>query len=956
MKTESQPANGGRSARKIGAFLLATTAMCGAYQPLMAQTAGADAAQSSDPEIVVEGIRATIQSSISAKREATTISDSLNSTEIGNLPATSVGEAIETITGASTHREKGGATEISIRGLGPFLGTSTFNGREASNGSGDRSVNFNQFPSELINGITIYKTQQANLIEGAVSGLIELQTLRPIDYGKRRIQIDFKGDYSPHEQRITDGDKFGYRGTISYVDQFDIGGGRWGISLGFQRNKTNNPEEVFSGSSTWVTCDPVNLSSSSSNCNSVSNDDAAAGAPFFLSPSSSRTLRQISDSDKRNAYFGALQWQPSDRLDINLDFQKSRRTFVEIRQDLNFSEIRRGIANPVYDANGVIQSYSANTSIESTPTYRVQTEDYEGGGFNIAWNATDTLTLRGDASYSKTYRQQMDRSVRLRTDARDIFNAVTPVNNQRIPYTFDATNGVLPTITVDPRFDLNDWTLFSDDARLRRDEQVHNNEVKALRFDATLELNNGFFSQLDAGTRLSRVTYSDYDDRVEITQDDRAVDAAANIACRQDFPQRDFLSGVSGNTINSWATFDPLCLYQQYLGTEDPGRNADIRAIGNNDITETTWSGYVMASYESSVGHVPISGNFGVRVVNTQDESLGLRSDIRVINNSDGSISLTETGAFTTTLVKNEYTRILPSWNLSADVSDDLKLRLGIFRAMSRPDPADLGAGRSIQLASGASFDNLQDAISQITASGSPGLTPLMSWNFDASLELYPNKDSILSVAGYYKVFEGGFVNVVNNETFVIDGNSVVVPVVQQANGGDTSHIYGVEITAATRFSFLPGPLAGLGTKISYNYAKTNFETQDINLGIQTDAVTGAVTPGIIPPANIFGLSKHVLSAQLYWELGPIDLQAIYKYRSNYYQKFTGGPSQLRYVGGTEVVDLRASLKITDNVSFRIEAINLFDRPKVTYMPVQGSVREYNGYGAKYFAGFRVKF
>src|SRR5688572_4832947 len=119
-------------------------------------------------EVVVTGIRASIQSSIEEKREATVVADVLSADDIGDLPALSIGEAIETIAGAATHREKGGASEIAVRGLGPYLGATTFNGREATNGSGDRSVNFSMFPSELINTVAIYKSQQADFVEGGV--------------------------------------------------------------------------------------------------------------------------------------------------------------------------------------------------------------------------------------------------------------------------------------------------------------------------------------------------------------------------------------------------------------------------------------------------------------------------------------------------------------------------------------------------------------------------------------------------------------------------------------------------------------------------------------------------------------------------------------------------------------------------------------------------------------------
>ena len=137
-------------------------------------------------EIRVVGYRQIIQSTIAIKREETSIVDGLSAVELGELPALSIGEALETVTGAASHRENGGATEISIRGLGPFLSATTFNGREATNGSGDRAVNFSQFPSELMNKLKVYKTQNASLIEGGVAGLIELETLKPLDYGKRR--------------------------------------------------------------------------------------------------------------------------------------------------------------------------------------------------------------------------------------------------------------------------------------------------------------------------------------------------------------------------------------------------------------------------------------------------------------------------------------------------------------------------------------------------------------------------------------------------------------------------------------------------------------------------------------------------------------------------------------------------------------------------------------------------
>jgi len=130
-------------------------------------------------EVIATGSRQVIQDSIALKRDSIQIVDGLSADEIGDIPALSIGEALETITGVASHRENGGATEVSVRGLGPYLSSTVVNGRAATNGSGDRSVNFSQFPSELINKLAVFKTQDASQIEGGVAGQIQIETLKP---------------------------------------------------------------------------------------------------------------------------------------------------------------------------------------------------------------------------------------------------------------------------------------------------------------------------------------------------------------------------------------------------------------------------------------------------------------------------------------------------------------------------------------------------------------------------------------------------------------------------------------------------------------------------------------------------------------------------------------------------------------------------------------------------------
>ncbi len=170
-----------------GAAVAALSATAGIAQT----TATEDAAPPEEDAIIVSGIRATIQGSIDEKRVSAQVYDALSAEEIGDLPALSIGEALETLTGAASHREQGGATEISIRGLGPFLGSTVVNGRVATNGSGDRSVNFSQFPSELFNEVERLQDPVCQHDRRRRCGPdFALSTVRPIDLWQAAIQAE----------------------------------------------------------------------------------------------------------------------------------------------------------------------------------------------------------------------------------------------------------------------------------------------------------------------------------------------------------------------------------------------------------------------------------------------------------------------------------------------------------------------------------------------------------------------------------------------------------------------------------------------------------------------------------------------------------------------------------------------------------------------------------------------
>ena len=218
----------------------------------------------------------------------------------------------------------------------------------------------------------------------------------------------------------------------------------------------------------------------------MSREDATAGAPFYLAQNS-LAFRQISQTDKLNAFIGGLQWKPTDTLDINIDTQYSKRHYIEDRHDLNLSEPTYDLHNIEYDDQHRLLHAEGITSVEANGNYYERFETYTGIGGNVSWKPADRLTVDADLSYSHTKRSTMQRQTRLRTDPKDIYGDKTPINNQRIPYVYDAT-GALPTVTFDPRFDPNDWTLLSDDARFRRDDDENRDTIYAARGDVAYEV------------------------------------------------------------------------------------------------------------------------------------------------------------------------------------------------------------------------------------------------------------------------------------------------------------------------------------------------------------------------------------------------------------------------------------------------------------------------------------
>ncbi len=928
---------------KLRGALLASAVGLAVPGAALAQEGPEEEAATTEPEIVVTGeISRTIESSLAAKRSLDVIGDAIVGDEIGDLPDLSVAETLERIVGVTSDRFKGGASELSIRGLGAFLGASFLNGREISSGSDGRDVNFGQFPSELVNGAIIYKSQQASFIEGGVSGIIELQTLKPLEYGKRRLQIQALSGFSEYEDRVTDGNPFNYRLTASYVDQFKLGDGEIGIAIGGQLRRDTAPEDIYTSSSTYRPCNTIEGVDQSNNC---AFDTDADGNPIGASDtyfvSNQHIFRAQATEADRDAVMATIQLAPTSNFQITFDGQYSFRDDIEERANLVIADGRRDIAPIEISPAGALLAWSGETRIENQSVWRQRTEEYIGVGAEIEWN-TGPLTLVADFSYSQTQRRQDELDMRIRT-------------NSRVLYEIDSRGLDVPSLTFTDvsavenntglSFDLDNHDLYNNGARARRRLENVDDGILGLRFDATYETGGGFFESFQAGFRFAdrqRIQDDGIDSTLPLVAGNYG--SAGAIAARNDtFLVQDLFEGADGTNVQglTWATWDPLALFAALTGDPDaglPALGASTLSSQDTDVTEKTYAGYLQGNFDTEMFGVPARGNFGLRGIRTEISSIGISSALETAPGpTAGTITITEVGDPIVNVERNSFWNWLPSANLILDIADDKVLRFAAYRAIARPDAFSQSAALT--------FDDeadLGDLGSIINAAGNPFFEPLDSWNADVSFEWYASRTSSLSIAAYAKQLQTGVETDVTPLTIIVDGAPQEVIVGRSVNSNDKSRLLGFEIAAQHKFDF------GLGFQASYNFADSDFEFED------PVVVSGLALADFTDPANIVGFSKHTANATVFYERGAFNARLAYKIRSGYFKPFRN--SSNRFTRAQDFLDFSAGFDLTDNIQIRAQVLNILDEPNIFSRPTREGLSQADFSGRRYFLGLRGRF
>jgi TonB-dependent receptor len=278
--------------------------------------------------------------------------------------------------------------------------------------------------------------------------------------------------------------------------------------------------------------------------------------------------------------------------------------------------------------------------------------------------------------------------------------------------------------------------------------------------------------------------------------------------------------------------------------------------------------------------------------------------------------------------LSGDYTDILPSLNVRLNLTDDLVLRTGASRVISRPTLTDLSPAQSITSNPG----------NERIARGNPDLLPFRASQIEAGLEWYYDDLSILSGTFFYKSIDSFITRGVSRQQ--VDQVSFIID--EPVNGKGAS-VNGLELSYQTVFKNLPAPFDGLGTQISYTYT-------DSDADYSNEARPGAAH------YTLQGLSHNSYTVVGFYEKGPLQARLSYTWRDQYLvapQTQTGVPE---FADNYDQLDAGVQFNVTPNVILTADAINLTDSYEFHYANVTQNTQEYRTVGRRYSVGVRMKF
>ncbi|WP_209348658.1 TonB-dependent receptor [Pontixanthobacter sp. CEM42] len=865
--------------------------------------------------IIVSGFRASLESAVNEKRNSDLILESVTAEDIGKLPDDSIGESIARLPGVTSQRLNGRANVIAIRGLGPDFSQTLLNGREQTSTGDNRAVEFDQYPSEIVNQVVVYKTPSANLVGQGLVGTIDVRTVRPLEAGKRILAIGAKGSYADIGALNAGSKEFGYRANATYVDQFADDT----IGIALAAAYTDEPYQLQEFNA-WGYA-----------------GDGSAGAPFVIGGSKSFvTSTQL----KRFGVNGTFQAELSPTLMLTADAFYS---------NFNDDSIKRGIELPLgFQAFGTTFD---PTTATTTPTEFGEFatsgtfENVEGvirndifqrkadlysGGINLEYEGDDGWSAFFDFGYSRTDRNELS----LESYSGTGYNVGVGATD-----TIGFTSGTTGT-SFNPTLDYSDpnQIVLTDPlgwggSRVQAgyfNDRIIEDELFQYRLGVKHEMDS-FFSAVSFGLA--------YTDRSKaLTPDEFFVlpaNGATEVAIPSQFLLRSTDLGYLG--LGPIVSYDARDIIDAGVLVLDRNLSNDIPAKAFS-ISEKLMTAYLQADIDKELGAGVLTGNVGVQAIHTNQKSSG----IAFAGGQQVNVTLGD-----------DFWDVLPSLNLSLRLDSDWVFRVAASRQIQRPQLDDLRSAIGYGINNNVAESPTGVAPFISGGGGNPLLRPYRANAIDFNIEKYfGNGAGVVALQLFYK----DVVSYIDGSRTIFDYAGLPTPAGQtpattigfldsevNTGGGD---FYGAELSMTLPFDIFSEALEGFGTTGGVGYTKTKVADANGNIDV-------------IP-----GYSEWVANGTLYYERGGFNARGSVRYRSEFLADFTGfGGSPTRRLARAEtIVDAQIGYDFDggplNGLSVYLQGQNLTNAPFVSQfnVPVREAVIDNQEYGRRFLAGFTFKF
>lgn len=820
-------------------------------------------------EIVVSGYRQQNRRSIDAKRQSDVISEFVTQDESGQNPDFNIADALRRVPGVSAVFDEDEGRYVAVRGLNPDYTLVTFNGLQlASSDQNSRRALIEQVPASAVSRMQVIKSPTAKYDGNAIGGLVDLQTRSAFDVPESYFVAQALLGY--YDSRAVPGkDKVSLRADATLTTRFGSDD-QFGLMLtGSYLERTRDQERILHGGYNYYTADGQRVS------------DPTTGDVFGVP--SNTTYSSYTLTSKRYGGAITLEFKPDDRLHASVYYGHYAQDDDETRY--RFIVNPSGAVTPATDTTGTVaagsHAYSTTRFIISKPIDVAQARfSYDFGRSRLDARASYSQSKWNERGPDITFTAPASASLGYRYDiAAPGFTFLDPA------YVTNPANFLLASIS-------------SSDFNVR-------DQVKDAQVDYEVDLGDDGW-QLGLGGKIKKT--------------ERRLDRETPTWTASGLLLTDFLQGTASYTPPYAST--PILLadgrrfwdyFNDHRSAFTPVTSATAGLASDYNFEEQVAAGYVMMEHRGPRHLVVVGGRYEATDV-------------------DVARYVVQSGVATPTRDGNDYDHFLPSVVGRYDLTDRIKLRAGYYRALGRPNQADLAGGET--------RNDSGDGVITVSRPN-PALKPRQADSFDLSFEYYfPGDGGLFSAGVFYKdvkdeIFRG-------TRDAVIDG---VAYRITEPQNLQSAKLKGFEINfIQNRLGFLPGPLGDLGVSANFTYIDTDASI------VMADGSTREVSQVVDQPARMF-------NASLFYKRAGFEGRLSYSRPGKSYQSIsTASPVEDVVYKPFNQLDLQLRYAITDRVQLIAEGRNLLGESRDTYRPYFDEIREINQHGRGFWAGVSTKF